>query len=130
MKQILTKITTAIAALALAVSFSLFTAPAFADTCQDGVPTAILGEGGCFNTGSGEDEGINHVLNLVVDIMTIGIGVLGVLGITIVGIQYLTAGGSEEKVRKAKRRMFAIIIGLVVYVLIYAILQFLRVQPN
>ena len=81
--------------------------------------------GTTFNTGNGEDEGINHVLNLVVDIMTIGIGVLGVLGITIVGIQYLTAGGNEEQTRKAKRRMYEIVIGLVAYVLVYALLNWL-----
>jgi hypothetical protein len=58
-------------------------------------------------------------------VLTVGIGVLGVLGITVVGIQYLTAGGSEEQTRKAKRRLFEIIIGLVGYVLIYALLKFL-----
>ena len=58
-------------------------------------------------------------------VMTIGIGILGVIGISITGIQYLTAGGSEEKTRKAKRRMFEIVIGLVAYVLIYAALKWL-----
>mgnify|MGYP003291114846 CR=1 FL=1 len=108
-------------------------APAFA-ACSDDqkakgcVDTAVLGEGGC-SCKSGETaekgEGIIHILQLVVEIMTIGIGVLGVLGITIVGVQYLTAGGSEEKTRKAKRRMFEIVIGLVAYVLIYALMQWL-----
>ena len=60
--------------------------------------------------------------------MTVGIGILGVVGITIVGIQYLTAGGNEEKTRKAKRRLYEIVIGLVAYVLIYAFLQWLL--PN
>ena len=57
--------------------------------------------------------------------MTVGVGILGVIGITIVGIQYLTAGGNEEKTRKAKRRMFEIVIGLVVYVVFYAFLKWL-----
>ena len=57
--------------------------------------------------------------------MSIGIGILGVIGITIVGIQYLTAGGSEEKTRKAKRRMFEIVIGIVAYVLLYWFLKWL-----
>ena len=71
------------------------------------------------------DDGIMCILRLVVDIMTIGIGVLGVVGISIVGIQYLTAGGSEEKTRKAKRRLFEIIIGLAAYAVIYALLRFI-----
>lgn len=87
------------------------------------VETSIIGGGTVCDDGSGDS--IKHILNLVVNIMTIGVGILGVLGITIVGIQYLTAGGSEEKTRKAKRRMFEIIIGLVAYVLIYAALSWL-----
>ena len=66
-----------------------------------------------------------HILNTVIDIMTIGIGILGVIGISVVGIQYLTAGGSEEKTRKAKRRMFEIVIGLVAYVILYAVVKWL-----
>ena len=75
-------------------------------------------------SGSG-GEGVLCVLGVVVNILTVGIGVLGVLGIVIVGIQYLTAGGNEEQTRKAKRRMLEIVIGLVVYVLAYALLQWL-----
>ena len=71
------------------------------------------------------EDGTVCVLNLVVDIMSIGIGILGVIGITVVGIQYLTAGGSVEKTQKAKQRMFEIIIGLVSYVVIYSILKWL-----
>ena len=79
-------------------------------------------------TGCGSKDGeeaINCVLGLVVDIMTIGIGILGVIGISVSGVQYLTAGGNEEKTRKAKRRIFEIVIGLVAYVLIYDLLKWL-----
>lgn len=98
--------------------------PVFADCPENCVPTAILGENGC-KCDDGKGSSIVDILKLVVDIMTIGIGILGVIGISITGIQYLTAGGSEEKTRKAKRRMFEIVIGLVAYVLIYAILSWL-----
>ena len=74
------------------------------------------------------EESIKCVLNLVVDIMSVLIGILGVIGITITGIQYLTAGGSEEKTRKAKRRLFEIVIGLAVYAVMYALLSWLL--PN
>lgn len=70
------------------------------------------------------DDGIMCILELIVDIMSIGVGILGVIGISIVGVQYLTAGGSEEKTRKAKRRMFEIIIGIAIYVVMYALLKF------
>ena len=94
--------------------------PVFADC----VPTAILGENHevCDN---GDGESIKYILQTVVDIMSVLIGILGVIGITITGVQYLTAGGSEEKTRKAKTRMFDIVIGLVAYAVVYAFLKWL-----
>ncbi len=84
--------------------------------------TTILSESTACDCGNGES--IKGLLKLVVDIMTIGIGILGVIGITIVGLQYLTSGGNEEKNRKAKRRMLEIVIGLVAYVILYSVLSF------
>lgn len=106
--------------LALTVAFSYSVAPVMAAETKDkGVETAVL-------TTCGQDEdGISCILKLVVDIMSIGIGILGVIGITVVGVQYLTAGGDEGKTRKAKQRMFEIVIGLVAYVVIYAALRWL-----
>lgn len=127
MKKIISTIT------AILISGVFVAAPVFASencTCSNGKPgtrpkTALLKSIGC-ECGGGES--VSSILNFTVDIMSIGIGILGVIGITIVGIQYLTAGGSEEKTRKAKRRMFEIIIGLVLYVLIFAFLKWLL--PN
>ena len=99
----------------------LMTAPVLATSRDEtfGVETAILKD--CGNS----DDGVVCILALVIDIMSIGIGILGAIGITIVGIQYLTAGGNEEKTRKAKQRMFEIVVGLVAYVLIYAVMKWL-----
>lgn len=120
MKKIISIIT------AFVLGFSVISLPAnatnnpqfFAETVQ----TSILKT--C-NTDKGHGESVKCILELVVDIMTVGIGILGVIGISITGIQYLTAGGNEEKTRKAKRRMFEIILGLVAYVLIYAALKWI-----
>ena len=90
---------------------------------QECVNTSILGGGQVCDSGDGES--VKKQIWTVVDIMSIGVGILGTIGITIVGIQYLTAGGSEEKTRKAKRRLFEIIIGLVAYALVYAFLKWL-----
>ena len=87
------------------------------------VSTNIIGDGCSCDDGKG--SGVSDILNLVVDIMTIGIGILGLIGISVVGIQYLTAGGNEEKAKKAKRRMFEIVLGLAAYVLLYAVLKWL-----
>ena len=121
MKKLLFTIVAAIFAFS---SLNVSSAMAAKTEKNDGVETAILTD--CGN----DPNGVECILKLVVDIMSIGIGILGVIGIVIVGLQYLTAGGNEEKTRKAKQRMFEIIIGLVAYVAIYAILRWLLPSFN
>ena len=69
--------------------------------------------------------GVYTILNLVIDILSIGIGLLAIIGVTIVGIQYLTAKDSTEQTKKAKNRMLEIVIGLIAYAVLYAGVQFL-----
>ncbi len=115
--------------LSIITATSLLTLPVSASCSEDQlkqgcVDTAILGSGGC-SCDNGDGSSVINILNLVIDIMTVGIGILGVIGISVVGIQYLTAGGNEEKTRKAKRRMFEIVIGLVAYVVLYAFVKWI-----
>ena len=115
--------------LAIVMGGMMLHAPAMAaeeeGECGEGcVKTSILGENGC-SCDDQEGGEIKRLLWVVVDMMSIGVGILGVLGITIVGIQYLTAGGNEEKTRKAKMRMFEIVIGIALYVVVYALLRWL-----
>ena len=116
------KIYISIFVLVLSIMQVFYPALVFADD-DNCVSTSILGQNNqvCDNNG----DSITGILKLVVDIMSIGIGILGVIGIAIVGTQYLTAGGSEEKTRKAKRRMFEIVLGLVAYAVIYTALRWL-----
>ena len=127
MRKILTLVVAVCMGLALVLTSSAPVSATESCDCGDGkkgVPTAILGKNGC-SCDDGKGSSIMDVLNLVVDIMSVGVGILGVIGITLVGIQYLTAGGSEEKVKKSKRRMFEIVIGIVVYAVLYAWLKWL-----
>lgn len=88
------------------------------------VDTAILGENGQ-SCDDGSGSSVKGVLKLVVEIMTVGVGILSVIGISVVGVQYLTAGGDEGKTRKAKMRMFEIVIGVILYVVAYALMSWL-----
>ena len=108
------------AILALFVSFSFLVVPAYADNCVD---TAIIGDGQLCDDGRGSS--IIEILVIVANVLGVGVGVLGVLGITVVGIQYLTAGGNEEQTRTAKRRIIEIVIGLAIYAIAYWILRWL-----
>lgn len=94
------------------------------DDCKDGVKTSILFGGGCYKEGE-EGEGIYKLLDLILTIMTYGVGVLGTLGIVISGIQYATAGDNEGQTIKAKGRILNVVIGLLLWAAMYAILQFL-----
>lgn len=91
--------------------------PVSAKSCAD-VETAILE---C----EPEQSGIGHILKIILNILSIGIGIVAVIGITVAGIQYLTAGDKEEQARTSKRRISEIIIGIIVYILIFTILQWL-----
>lgn len=124
MKKLLTLIIASVFSLAfLAQPVSATTAPE-----TFGVEAAILT--GCADRATDDEkgDGIICILEFVVDILTVGVGILATIGLGVAGIQYLTAGGSEEQTRKAKRRIFEIVIGLAAYVLIYSILKF--ILPN
>ncbi|MBR3144211.1 hypothetical protein IKF12_03400 [Candidatus Saccharibacteria bacterium] len=85
-----------------------------------GVSTSLI------NCDSSDGEGAAlSVLGLAVRIVTVAVGVLAAIGITIVGVQYLTAKDNEEQVRKAKKRLVQLVIGLVAFVLLSAVANFL-----
>ena len=98
--------------------FALFYAPVVSAASCGGVETALVD---CGST----ESGIGHILSLVINIMSVIIGIVGAIGIAIAGVQYLSAKDSEDKVRKAKRRIFEIVIGLAAYVLLAGIAQWL-----
>ena len=98
----------------------LFQQNVFADS-SDVVETNFFGNIKDDNEGCG----VYTILNLVINILSIGIGLLAVIGVTIVGIQYLTAKDSTEQTKKAKNRMLELVIGLIVYAVLYAGVQFL-----
>lgn len=106
------------------ISFASFLpAPAYADD-KNCVNTSVLGNGSQYC----EDEdggGVYHILNIALQILTYGVGILAVLGFVIVGTQYILARDNEAQVAKAKERLMQIVIGLVVYALLYIGLNFL-----
>lgn len=111
------------------VSLFFFVAPVFAsDNGSSCVSTSVLGKGEgaekqVCDDGSGSS--IWDIFRTTVEIMSIGVGILGVVGISVVGVQYLTAGGSEEKATKAKRRMYEIVIGLAAYAVLSGVIMWL-----
>lgn len=114
------KILTALMLVAVVIGGIFVARPAFAEDHPN--CTSILPSGLCDEDNG---QGVKDLLSMVVDIMMAGVGILGVIGITIVGIQYLTAAGDVSKTTKAKRRIFEIAIGVAAFILLGAIIKFL-----
>lgn len=59
------------------------------------------------------------------DILTIVVGVFCITSIAVVGIQYLTAPANSPKLQQSKRHLFEILVGFIIYALIYALMHWL-----
>ena len=104
---------------AMALLFAVFySVPTFAAAKCGGADTAIIS---C----SDDESGIWHMLNLGLDILSIGVGVLSVVGIILVGIQYLTSKDSADQSKKARTRISQIVIGVAIYATLFAVMQWL-----
>lgn len=93
--------------------------------CCGGVQTSLIE---CKQDGTGtdiENSGIWGILVLVVNIMTAGVGVLAIMGIIYASILYTTAGGSEDQIKKAKGVIMNVMIGIVVFLLMFSFVNFL-----
>ena len=91
----------------------------FAGSCGD-IPTAII------NCPDGDSEkAFFSVIGSVVNILTYGVGVGAVAGFTYVGFLYMTSQNDPGKIKIAKDRAMQIVIGLLVYALMWGILNFL-----
>ena len=73
----------------------------------------------------GDGCGVYLILNYIIDFLAFGVGIAAVIGITVSGITYMTAGGNMNKTIKAKRRIYEIVIGLIVYLTLWSILSFI-----
>ncbi len=104
--------------LSVAMCSLVLVKPTFAD--EECVKTAILGGAdGCYS------GGIWGILGIVIDILTLGIGAAAVAGIVYSGIQYMTASGDPAKITKAKRRLYEILIGILVHGVFYGLMRWL-----
>ena len=68
---------------------------------------------------------IFKILAQFIQILTILIGTIAVLGIVIAGIMYITSSSDVDRQTKAKRRLFEIVIGLLCYGTLFAFMEFI-----
>lgn len=89
----------------------------FAD-CGD-VETSLID---CPNLGGGTPR---HLAMDIVNILSVGIGIVGVIGISLFGIQILTNRNDPARLTNAKKRFFQILLGLGVYLAMWTGLNWL-----
>jgi len=73
----------------------------------------------------GKDTDIEGILKLVLSILVYGIGVAAVVGVVVAGIMYLTARDSEAQVAAAKKRLYEVVLGLILWVAMWSLLNWL-----
>ena len=89
---------------------------------------ALAGECAGVNTSiinCGEEDGVNFLLHTVINIMMSLVGILAVAGVAFSGYQYMTAAGDPGKMAKAKNRIVQIVLGLIVFAVMWAVAEWL-----
>lgn len=89
--------------------------------------TSILPDTWCNNSSnsSTDDNGIWRMLGFILTILNYGVGVLAAVGLTIAGVQYTTAADNSDRVAQAKKRIFDIVLALIIYAVLAIIGDFL-----
>lgn len=123
-KQTMSVSTISLMAIIGVVALPTTTFAAEESTCG-GVKTAIIK---CNEDNSGTDVKDNAVwalLLMVISIMTAGVGILAVAGIVYGAVLYTTAEDKADQVKKATSIIQNVVIGLILYALMWAGLNFI-----
>lgn len=67
---------------------------------------------------------IEDVIANIINVLLFVVGVTAVIMLIVGGIRYITSGGSQENVTKAKNTIIYAIVGIVVAVVAYALVNF------
>ena len=107
-------------------SFSLIT-PTYAakdSICDnDNISDEVRAANGCPNTSTKVAELPNVVVNILNGIIAVS-GLVAVIFVIVGGVQYMTSAGDPGKTKKAKDTILYAVIGLIVCVLAFAIVNF------
>jgi len=70
------------------------------------------------------DDKLPEIIKTIVDVLLYILGIVSVFVIIIAGISYTVSGGDQNQVTKAKNTLMYAVVGLVVALLAYAIVNF------
>ena len=117
------KITTLIATFGVLglVGTTALSLPAYA--CTSGIECVSEGAGNA-KTGGANTSNLTDIIKLVTNLLLFILGAVSVIMIIVGGIKYTTSNGSAEQIKSAKNTIMYSIVGLVVAIFAYAIVNF------
>ena len=80
------------------------------------------GANGC--SGNSTKDDLGGIVKTIVNVLLYIIGAVAVIVIIIAGFRYVTSGGDSSKIAAAKNTILYAVIGLIVAILAYAIVNF------
>lgn len=92
--------------------------------------TALAG-GGCEGgdakacLSSGKAAGIMDKIMLIVNMLSAMVFVVAAIMLVLAGVQYMASNGNPQAVADAKKKIYAVFIGIVAFLLLWAFLQWL-----
>ena len=121
MKKIIITSLVTIAAIGLAV----FAAPVYAASCGDGTAAgqAMCGVSQVDTSGTSSDT-IYDTVKTIINVLLFVVGIIAVIMIIIGGIRYATSAGDSNTTKSAMNTILYSVIGLVISIFAYAIVQY------
>lgn len=105
--------------------------PAYAGVfCPDGtyMEDGSQGLAGCENNGAKNDSNKNNLMEQINTVINVVLGVIGFLAVAMIimgGISYTTSQGDASKTTKARNTILYGVVGLVVSLLAFAVVNFI-----
>lgn len=94
------------------------------DVCSSSAAPEVKKAAGCSGTSDQLPEVIQGILNAIILIL----GIVAVVFIIIGGVKYMTSTGNSEKTKEARNTILYAVIGLIVCVLAFAIVNFVIIN--
>lgn len=128
MRRIASSFLVVVGLLGLISLFTTTTSPlAFAESPQE---TTCKGAGGKWEDGKCQNQASNgpsvqSVIQNVIDLLLFLVGIIAVIVIVVSGFRFVTSNGDPQQISKAKDSIIYAVIGIVVAVMAYAIVNFI-----
>ncbi|MDO4747284.1 MAG: pilin [Candidatus Saccharibacteria bacterium] len=102
-----------------ALTFSFQPAFATDDVCNSSAPAEVKEANGCSGSSDRLPGVVVFILNAIIGIS----GLVAVVFVVIGGVSYMTSSGESAKVEKAKKTIISAVIGMIICVLAFAIVN-------